>query len=118
MVAINDYTIVGVGNSMREALTSFKSAYNMTGNKINPSSLSNKKVLKSILTRIQNDVKNGNSFYYFTTKDYPNTFVGSSQISSQLPLSVVGDSIKISFDIDNEEVIDVSTFENSSMKRK
>ena len=63
MVAINDYTIVGVGNSMREALTSFKSAYNMTGNKINPSSLSNKKVLKSILTRIQNDVKNGNSFY-------------------------------------------------------
>lgn len=118
MVAINDYTIVGVGNSMREALTSFKSAYNMTGNKINPSSLSNKKVLKSILTRIQNDVKNGNSFYYFTTKDYPNTFVGSSQISSQLPLSVVGDSIKISFDIDNEEVIDVSTFENTSMKRK
>jgi len=118
MVAINDYTIVGVGNSMREALTSFKSAYNMTGNKINPSSLSNKKVLKSILTRIQNDVKNGNSFYYFTTKDYPNTFVGSSQISSQLPLSVVGDSIRISFDIDNEEVIDVSTFENSSMKRK
>jgi hypothetical protein len=28
MVAISDYTIVGVGNSMRETLTSFKSAYN------------------------------------------------------------------------------------------
>jgi hypothetical protein len=117
MVAISDYTIVGVGNSMREALTSFKSVYNMSGNKLNAASLTNKKSLKSVVTRIQSDVKNGNSFYYFTTKDYPKIFVGSSQISSQLPMTVVGDSVKLSFDIDNEEVIDVSTFENSTMKK-
>lgn len=118
MVAISDYTIVGVGNSMREALTSFKSAYNMTGTKLNSSSVTNKKQLKSVVTRITNDVKNGNSFYYFTTKDYPNIFVGSSQISNQLPVTIVGDSIKVSFDVDNEEVIDVSTFENTTMKKK
>lgn len=118
MVAISDYTIVGVGNSMREALTSFKSAYNMTGSKLNSSSLTNKKQLKTVVTRITNDVKNGNSFYYFTTKDYPNIFVGSSQISNQLPVTIVGDSIKVSFDVDNEEVIDVSTFENTTMKKK
>lgn len=118
MVAISDYTIVGVGNSMREALTSFKSAYNMTGSKINASSLSNKKKLKSIVTRITNDVKNGNSFYYFTTKDYSKIFVGSSQISNQLPITIVGDSVKVSFDIDNEEVIDVSSFENTTIKKK
>lgn len=118
MVAISDYTIVGVGNSMREALTSFKSVYNMTGSKLNTNSLTDKKVLKSIVTRIQNDVKNGNSFYYFITKDYPNIFVGSSQISNQLPVTVVGDSINISFDIDNEEVIDVSTFDNKTMKNR
>ena len=118
MVAISDYTIVGVGNSMREALTSFKSAYNMTGNKLNSSSLTNKKQLKSVVTRITNDVKNGNSFYYFTTKDYPNIFVGSSQISNQLPVTIVGDSIKVSFDVDNEEVIDVTTFENTTMNNR
>lgn len=118
MVAISDYTIVGVGNSMREALMSFKSVYNMAGNKLNAASLTNKKVLKSVVTRIQNDVKNGNSFYYFTTKDYPNIFVGSSQISSQLPVTVVGDSIKVSFDVDNEEIIDVTSFENTTMKKK
>jgi hypothetical protein len=38
--------------------------------------------------------------------------VGSSQISNQLPVTIVGDSIKISFDVDLEEVIDVSSFEN------
>ncbi|MDG2433493.1 MAG: hypothetical protein P8M54_13655, partial [Flavobacterium sp.] len=118
MVAISDYTIVGVGNTMREALTSFKNVYNMSGNKINPNSVSNKKIMNSVVTRIQNDVKNGNSFYYFKIKDYPNIFVGSSQISSQLPVTMIGDSIKISFDVDTEEVIDVSTFENINLKKK
>ena len=116
MVAISDYTIVGVGNTMRETLTSFKNVYNMADNKINPNSVSNKKSLKSVVTRIQNDVKNGNSFYYFKVKDYPNIFVGSSQISNQLPVTIVGDSIKISFDVDLEEVIDVSSFENINLK--
>ena len=118
MVAINDYTIVGVGNSMRETLTLFKSVYNSAGNKINPSSSDAKKKLSSVVTRIQSDVKNGNSFYYFTIKDYPNIFVGSSQVSSELPVTVVGDSVKISFDIDNEQVIDVTSFDNLNLKLK
>jgi hypothetical protein len=118
MVAISDYTIVGVGNTMRETLTSYKNVYNTNGSKINTTSSSTKKELKSLITRIQNDVKNGNSFYYFKVKDYPNIFVGSSQISNQLPVTIVGDSIKISFDIDNEEVIDVSTFDNINLNKK
>ncbi len=118
MVAISDYTIVGVGNTMREALTSFKNVYNMADNKINPGTVANKKTITSVVTRIQNDVKNGNSFYYFKVKDYPNIFVGSSQISSQLPITLIGDTVTISFDIDTEEVIDVSTFENINLKNK
>jgi hypothetical protein len=117
MVAINDYTIVGVGNSMRETLTSFKSVYNMSGNKINPTSSDAKKQIRSIVTRIQSDVKNGNSFYYFKVKDYPNIFVGSSQVSSEIPISVVGDSVKLSFDLDTEKIIDVTSFENLSLKK-
>ena len=116
MVAISDYTIVGVGNTMRETLTAYKNVYNTNGSKINVNSTSAKKSLKSVVTRIQNDVKNGNSFYYFKVKDYPNIFVGSSQISNQLPVTIVGDSIAISFDLDLEEVIDVSNFENISLR--
>jgi len=116
MVAISDYTIVGVGNTMREALTSYKNVYNMSDNKVNPNSVSNRKVLKTIITRIQNDVKNGNSFYYFKVKDYPNIFVGSSQISNELPVTMIGDSVSISFDVDMEAVIDVSSFKNLDLK--
>ena len=116
MVDISDYTIVGVGNTMRETLTSFKNVYNMADNKINPNAVSDKKIVKSVITRIQNDVKNGNSFYYFKVKDYPNIFVGSSQISNQLPVTIVGDSISVSFDQDLEEIIDISSFLNLNLK--
>lgn len=112
MVAIGDYTIVGVGNTMRETLMSYKNVFNMAGNRINPEAKANRKQIKSVVTRIQSDIKNGNSFYYFTVNDSPKIFIGSSQLSNELPVTVVGDSISITFDLDNEEVIDVSTFDN------
>ncbi|OYU79195.1 MAG: hypothetical protein CFE23_15265 [Flavobacterium sp. BFFFF1] len=118
MVAISDYTIVGVGNTMRETLSAYKNVYNMADNKINPNAQSTKKSLESVITRIQSDVKNGNSFYYFTVRDYPNIFVGSSQISNELPVTKEGDSIHITFDIDMEKVIDISTFENKNLTQK
>ncbi len=118
MVSINDYTIVGVGNTMRETLMAYKNVYNMADNGINPESISTKKTLNSVITRIHNDVKNGNSFYYFTVKDYPNIFVGSSQLSNELPVTMSGDSISISFDVDLEEVIDVSSFNNKNIGKK
>lgn len=118
MVSISDYTIVGVGNTMRETLMAYKNVYNMADNGINPESITSKKSLKSVVTRISSDVKNGNSFYYFTVKDYPNIFVGSSQLSNELPVTVVGDTISISFDVDLEEVIDVSSFENKNIGKK
>lgn len=118
MVSINDYTIVGVGNTMRETLMAYKNVYNMADNGIDPAAVSSKKSFKSVVTRIENDVKNGNSFYYFTVKDYPNIFVGSSQLSNELPVTMVGDSINISFDVDFEEVIDVSSFDNINIGKK
>ena len=117
MVAIEDYTIVGVGNTLRETLMAYKNAFNMTSNKLNTKNTAQKTTLKSIVTRINNDVKNGNSFYYFTVKDYSNIFIGSSQISNALPVSSIGDSIEISFDSDTQGIIDISSFKNMTIKK-
>lgn len=117
MVAIEDYTIVGVGNTLRETLMAYKNAFNMTGNKLNTKTSAQKVTISSVVTRINSDVKNGNSFYYFTVKNYPNIFIGSSQISNALPVSNVGDSIEISFDSDTQGIIDVSSFKNKSIQK-
>jgi hypothetical protein len=116
MVGINDYTIVGVGNTLRETLTSFKNNFNAAGNKLNITTPSAKKEFISTIVRLQNEVKNGNSFYYFTLKDSPKIFVGSSNISQHLPISQVGDKVKITFDEDPEQITDISTFENFDLK--
>jgi hypothetical protein len=116
MVAIEDYTIVGVGNTLRETVMAYKNAFNMSGNKINTKSETNKAELQSTITRINGDIKNGNSFYYFTLSGSSKIFIGSSQISNELPVTAIGDSVKVSFDNDTQEVIDVSTFDNLSLQ--
>jgi hypothetical protein len=116
MVAIEDYTIVGVGNTLTEALMSYKSGFNMAGNRINAKSRTSKLTVKSVITRINGDIKNGNTYYYFTLKNAPRIFIGSSQISNQLPITTIGDSVEVSFDNDNQDIIDVSTFKNKSIR--
>ena len=116
MVAIEDYTIVGVGNTLTETLMAYKNAYNMAGNKINPKSSTKKQILNSVIVRINSDIKNGNSFYYFTVEGKENIFIGSSQISNELPVTFAGDSIVISFDDDTQGLIDISSFKNKSIK--
>ncbi|MFP9098110.1 hypothetical protein ACLI09_03585 [Flavobacterium sp. RHBU_24] len=118
MVAIGDYTIVGVGNTMRETLMSYKNVFNMAGNRITTESRTDRKELKSVVSRIQSDIKNGNSFYYFTVQGSPKIFIGSSQLSNELPVTTVGDSISISYDADTEEVIDVNKFDNLQLGGK
>lgn len=117
MVAIEDYTIVGVGNTLREALMAYKNAFNMSGNKINTKSKTEKKIIQSVITRINGDVKNGNTYYYFTLRNLPKVFIGSSQISNDFPVTAIGDSIAITFDNDNQDVVDVSTFKNKTISR-
>lgn len=118
MVAIGDYTIVGVGNTMREALMAYKNVFNMAGNRISNNSQANRTDIKTVVARIQSDIKNGNSFYYFTVQGSPKIFIGSSQISNELPVTMPGDSIFISYDTDTEELIDVSKFDNLKLGGK
>jgi hypothetical protein len=118
MVAIEDYTIVGVGNTLTETLMAYKNAFNMAGNKINPKSATKKLIINSVVRRINSDVKNGNSFYYFTIEEKENIFIGSSQISNEFPVTQPGDSIAISFDDDTQGLIDISSFKNRSIGKR
>jgi hypothetical protein len=68
----------------------------------------------TIVTRIQNDVKMVIAFTILS-KDYPNIL----WVLPKYQLSYCNDdwnSVKISFDVDTEEVIDVSTLKTSILK--
>lgn len=118
MVSIEDYTIVGVGNSLNEAMLNFKSTFNMANNKMNNGTNSTRQVIRTKVLRFATDIKNGNSFYYITTPLSSQIFVGTVQISQQLPITCAGDSVAISFDSDNANVIDLASFKNLSLTNK
>jgi hypothetical protein len=94
----------------------YKNAFNATGNKFSTSTKSNKIKLKTIINRINSDVKNGNSFYYFIVNGSNKTFIGSTQISNDIPISMIGDSIEIIYEEDSEKLIGVSSFKNLMLK--
>ena len=118
MVAIEDYTIVGVGNTLMETLMAYRNAFNTNGNRLNTQSLSKKISKKGVVARMNSDVKNGNSYYYFTIEGEDKIFVGTTQISNDFPLTYAKDSIEIMYENDKEKLIGVSSFSNLSIQLK
>jgi hypothetical protein len=117
MVSVEDYTIVGVGNNMKETIRSYKNALNSKGNAISPSSIMKSYTIETIVSRISSDIRNGNTFYYLLLNGYENKiFIGSSLISNELPITQSGDSVKIKYDDGANELVDIITFENLNFK--
>ncbi len=113
MVSVEDYTIVGVGNNIKEALRAYKNAWNSKGNAVAPNRFAEKSRVKSVVVRISKDIRNGNSFYYIMLEKPQNKiFVGSSLISNEMPVTQTGDSVLITFDEDENEIVDISRFDN------
>jgi hypothetical protein len=118
MVAINDYTVVGVGNNLNEALVNYKSLYYQVNNKLkSTSSAATQKEFTAIINRFQADTKNGNTNYLFTVKGKENVFVATSALSSFLPLTQIGDSVKITCDNDSIKMIDILSFKNLNIEK-
>ncbi len=118
MVSIADYTIVGVGNNLQEALMNYKNSYNGSGNTLNKQNIvTTDTVVTNTIKRIQADVKNGNTYYYFTLQNNTNIYIGSSNISSELPLTQSGDSIRITYTSSNQSLKDISSFKNLSISK-
>ncbi|NLR93549.1 hypothetical protein [Flammeovirga agarivorans] len=119
MVSVEDYTIVGVGNNIKEALRSYKNSINSKGNSIHTNGYADSKSISSVVERISKDIRNGNTNYYLLLKDQNSKlFVGSSMISNELPITNVNDSVRIFYDESSSELIDIVSFDNLMMDLK
>jgi hypothetical protein len=120
MVSVQDYSIVGVGDNLREALRSYKDAYGGSGNK-NPIThqADQLKKLNSKVIRISEDVSGGNSYYYLMIDGEDKIFVGTSNLSKKIPLTTAGDSIYIKYEDQKDEELEILEFDNFNLgKRK
>jgi hypothetical protein len=121
LVSVEDYSIVGVGNNIKEAVRAYKEAYNGSGPNNNPNISSNSNVftVESRIRRIATDIVGGTAFYYiYCDSPSDKIFIGSSTVSNELPISQVGDSIRISYNDARTAIIDMANFDNLNLNIK
>lgn len=113
-VSVEDYSILGLGETKEEALRNYREALSSKGNDIKIDDYDDSSVeIQDEVLRISYDVKNGNTFYYMTLKNQgTKIFTTNSNLSNELPLTVVGDIIKISYQENKEGSCDIVEFDN------
>ena len=113
-VNVEDYSILGLGETKEEALRNYREALSSKGNdiKIDDYDDSNIETQDEVL-RISYDVKNGDTFYYMTLKNQgTKIFITNSNLSNEIPLTVVGDIVKISFQENKDGSCNIVEFDN------
>lgn len=116
MVAVEDYSIVGVGNDLTEALRAYRSALNASGSNTTTTSNAQRFSIRSRITRISNDVNSGNTYYYLMLENYGHKiFVGTSAVSPELTLSAIGDYVNISYEDGSNPTVDIVAFDNENI---
>ena len=113
-VSVEDYSILGLGETKEEALRNYREALSSKGNDIKIDDYDDSSVeIQDEVLRISYDVKNGNTFYYMTLKNQgTKIFTTNSNLSNELPLTVVGDIIKISYQENKDGSCDIVEFNN------
>lgn len=112
-VSVEDYSIIGMGDTKEDAYRNYKEALESKGNDIDFDSSESLQKVEGTVSRINQDVKSGNTTYYITLKDNKELiFTGTSKTSTELPLTMVGDKVSISYDKADSNIISIAEFDN------
>lgn len=114
-VSVEDFAILGLGETKDEALINYREALSSEGNNINIENDTTKKDIEGIVKRISPDVKGGNTNYYLTIDSDNNIFVATSKVSTELPLTLAGDKVKIAYQEGKTGVVDIIEFDNLNL---
>lgn len=113
LVSYTNYEVVGIGENIMDAIRNYKAALNSKGDILAPTSENRKSLFTGRITRFGTDTKEGQFYYYIVFEELPQTlFIGTSVLSNELPVSKVGDMLRISYEAGNEGEIFIESFDN------
>ena len=112
-VSVEDYSVLGLGETKEDALRNYRDALSSKGNSIKIENDETQQSVQGSVTRINQEVENGSTFYYLTIdSDTSKIFRATSKISSKLPLTQVGDNVKLSYQKGEKGLVDITEFDN------
>ena len=115
-VSVEDYSIIGLGETKEDAYKNYKEVLESEGNDISLDKNEDLQKIEGTVSRINQDVKSGNTTYYITLKDNNQLiFTGTSKVSTELPITMVGDKVSISYDKTDSSIINIAEFDNNNI---
>ena len=112
-VSVEDYSVLGLGETKEDALRNYRDALSSKGNSIKIENDETQQSVQGSVTRINQEVEAGSTFYYLTIdSDTSKIFRATSKISSKLPLTQVGDKVKLSYQKGEKGLVDITEFDN------
>lgn len=118
-VSVEDYSMIGLGETKQEAYRSYKEVLEAEGNDIQIDKNEELQTIEGTISRISQDIKDGDAAYYFTLSNSNELiFTATSKVSDELPLTMVGDKVIVSYDKTNSKVISISEFDNNNLGSK
>lgn len=117
MVSVKDYSVVGVGETVKGTRDSYLMVLSSSRAGNLPSLTVVSETLKGTVTRIGSDVRDGRTFYYMSLIEIPGKIlVANSDLSSHLPVTQKGDMVEVGFVTSDDKEISLNAFNNLSVK--
>jgi hypothetical protein len=114
-ISVEDFSLLAIGETKEEAFRNYKDVLASNGNNITIDNSSQKEELEDIVLRISADVKNANTYYYIILDSKDIIFSATSSISNEIPLTTVGDRVKISYEKTQSDFVDIIEFKNLTL---
>lgn len=115
-VSVKDFSLVGVGESIKAARDSYQMALASSRVGTLAEGPVASETFTGRVTRIGSDIKDGRTFYYFSLAEKPGLlFIATSNLSSYLPITSVGDNLQLSYSPTTDKEISLNTLKNLSL---
>ncbi len=115
-VSVKDFSLVGVGETIKGARDNYQMV--MAGSRIGtlPEGSMDKVTRVGTIARFGSDIKDGRTFYYFSLAEDPGMiYVATSNLSSYLPLTSVGDRVRLAYLKSEDKEISLTELKNLSL---
>lgn len=117
-ISVEDFSVLGLGETRDEALRNYREVLSSKGNSIKIENDTTVENIEGTILRISPDVKNGNTYYYMTIDSKQNKiFSATSKVSTEVPLTNVGDKVKISYPKGENGILDIIEFDNLNINQ-
>lgn len=117
-VSVKDFSLVGVGESVKSARENFQMA--LAGSRIGilPEGSAEKITLEGTVARIGTDTKDSRTYYYISLVEKPGMiYIATTNLSSYLPITQAGDRLRLVHMQSNEKELSLTELKNLSMEK-